>query len=123
MNRSLRVLALSAALTGLLAFSACSSGDASVVGAWGAPDTRGEPSLVFEQDGSYSGNDGCNNVGGRWSEDGDSIDLGNMHSTLMYCEGVDTWLGLARSAELSGDALTLLDEDGGEIGTLQRADG
>ncbi|WP_024356850.1 META domain-containing protein [Leucobacter chironomi] len=127
MNRSLRVLALSAtAFTGLLALSACASAEEpSVIGAWGAPETRGEPSIVFEPDGSYTGNDGCNGIGGRWRNDtgaDDTVDLGTMHSTRMFCEGVDTWLSLARSAELSGDTLTLLDEDGGEIGTLQRAD-
>ncbi|QZY53383.1 META domain-containing protein [Leucobacter tenebrionis] len=122
----MRVLALSAtALTGLLALSACAADPApdatSVVGAWGEPGTRGEPSLIFEEDGSYSGDDGCNSLGGEWSAEGDSVDLGAMRSTLMYCEGVDTWLSQARTAELSGDTLTLLDEQGAEIGTLERA--
>lgn len=126
MKPTLRVLALSAtALTGLLALSACTADPApdtpSVVGAWGEPGTRGEPSLVFEEDGSYSGDDGCNSLGGEWSAEGDSVDLGVMRSTLMYCEGVDTWLSQARTAELAGDTLTLLDEQGAEIGTLERA--
>ncbi|WP_336651471.1 MULTISPECIES: META domain-containing protein [unclassified Leucobacter] len=128
MNRSLRVLALSAtAFTGLLALSACTAAnEPSVIGAWGAPGTSGEPSIVFAPDGSYTGNDGCNGVGGRWRDNtgtDHTVDLGTMHSTRMFCEGVDTWLSLARSAELSGNTLTLLDEGGVEIGTLQRADG
>jgi len=123
MKRTIRPLLLAAAAVAALTLAACSSGganEASVVGTWATPDAQGEPSLTFEEDGSYSGTDGCNRVGGQWSADGSTIDLGNMVSTMMYCEGVDTWLVNAGSAELSGDTLTFSDRDGAEIGTLTR---
>ncbi|MFV0432791.1 MAG: META domain-containing protein [Leucobacter sp.] len=142
MNSKLRTLLLSAAATtGLLALAACSSpaaGD-SVVGTWGDPDAAEKPSLTFEvgssEDdttldaeavkaeaaGEYHGTDGCNQLGGSWAADGDDIDLGAMRSTMMFCEGVDTWLSQASTAKLSGDKLTILDESGKEIGTLDRA--
>jgi heat shock protein HslJ len=123
MKRTIRPLVLAAAAVAALTLAACSSGganEASVVGTWGTPDAQGEPSLTFEEDGSYSGTDGCNRVGGEWNADGSTIDLGNMISTMMYCEGVDTWLVNAGTAELSGDTLTFSDRDGAEIGTLTR---
>jgi len=43
-----------------------------------------------------------------------------MGSTMMYCEGVDTWLTQGTTAVVQGDALVVSDEDGKEIGTLDR---
>ena len=123
MKLTMRPLVLAAVATAALALAACSSGGGdseSVVGTWGDTDAQGQPSLVFEKGGSYAGTDGCNNVGGDWTAEGSTIDLGNMFSTLMFCEGVDTWLVEATSAELSGDTLTFHDRDGAEIGTLER---
>lgn len=44
-----------------------------------------------------------------------------MHSTMMFCEGVDTWLSQAHTGTVEGDTLTILNEQGDEIGTLERA--
>lgn len=115
------ILALAAAGATVLALSACSSAPASPLGSWGNTDAQQKPSLVFEDDGSYHGNDGCNNVMGQWSTEGDTIDLGDMASTMMYCEGVDTWLSKSQTAKMgSKTALDLYDENGTHIGTLVR---
>lgn len=112
----------------LLALSACASTAPGVVGVWGDPDAQGLPSLEFtaegeDSDGEYSGTDGCNRVGGVYTVNGSTVDLGMMRSTLMFCEGVDTWLSQARTASLEGDVLTFLDEGGQQIGTLERQGG
>ncbi|MFC0716086.1 hypothetical protein [Cellulomonas biazotea] len=41
--------------------------------------------------------------------------------TSMACEGVDTWLSGASTAEVEGDDLVVRDESGEEIGTLVRS--
>ena len=130
MNSTLRSLAATAAAAALLALTACSpSGNSDgVAGTWGDPGAKGEPSLEFTagknaSSGDYSGTDGCNVVGGSYTADGSEIDLGMMHATLMYCEGVDTWLSTARTAARPGDELVFKDENGERIGTLKRHGG
>jgi heat shock protein HslJ len=113
------------AMFGLTACAGGSSSDpaAAVVGVWGERDTRGEPSLEFMEDGSYAGSDGCNNLMGSWTVEGDTIDLGVMASTMMACEGVDTWLVQGATAVVNGDTLEVKDEGGRQIGTLDRQRG
>ena len=118
MKHVLRTLALAAALTASLGLAACGSSSSSVVGTWGDPDAAGTPSLTFDADGRYAGTDGCNRVGGSWSAKGETIDLGDMFSTMMYCEGVDTWLTGAASARLADGSLDILDAEGNVLGTL-----
>lgn len=134
--------------------------DPQLTGTWGIPDHRGLPSIVFDPDsapnaaravgntntstdsdsdertgitrGSYAGSDGCNRIAGSYTfarADG-TIDLGAMISTMMYCEGVDTWLSRARTARLTpnadsdagadGSRLVFFDEAGAQIGSLSR---
>ncbi|QIM16143.1 META domain-containing protein [Leucobacter insecticola] len=115
---------VAAAVSALLILtSGCASGgtDASFEGVWGDPAAEGKPSLEFFADGSYAGTDGCNRVGGDYVKDEDGIaDLGMMRTTMMFCEGVDTWLGLAQKAEISSGELLLRDSKGAEVGTLTR---
>lgn len=121
MKKILCGAALAAAL--LLSTSACSSAPSSLVGTWGEPTATDTPSLEFtgsESSGEYAGTDGCNRVGGAYTVDGGTIDLGVMRATMMFCEGVDTWLSQARSAKLSDDGLAFYDENGSEIGTLEQ---
>lgn len=124
-NAKLLILAAGAALA--LTLTGCSSNGTptvdDVLGPWGAPETQGEPSLVFEDDGTYHGNDGCNVVGGSYMIDGDgTIDLGAMHSTMMFCEGVEVWLSTSATAKLEdAGELTFFDEGGAEVGKLPRA--
>lgn len=125
MKRTARLLVLGAAAATTLAAASCSGGSTDVAGtSWGAaPGTQGEPSITFERDGSYAGNDGCNSLGGEWEADGDTIDLGVMHSTMMYCEGVDAWLAKSSSAKAADDELVFSDADGKRLGSLSPFDG
>lgn len=78
------------------------------------------PSLVFESAGRFSGTDGCNTLMGRWDQEGSSVELTDVTSTLVGCIGVDTWLSDAAAAEVDGETLALFNNDGDPIGTLQR---
>ena len=51
---------------------------------------------------------------------GDTIEFGPLGSTLMACEGVDTWLNGAVSAPVTGSTMTARSDGGAEIGTLER---
>lgn len=127
--RTRRLLLAAAGAVFALALAGCTS-SAAVDGQWGDPEATAEPSLEFVTEGaskagipsgSYHGTDGCNRVGGSFTQDDEGlIDLGNMFSTMMYCEGVDDWLNQARTAQIDGDALVLFDENSQEIGTLKR---
>ena len=118
------VFAVTLGLAGCSA-STGAGGDASgadVTGTWGTPDATGTPGLQLNGDDSVSGTDGCNRLVGTWSMSGDTIEFGTLASTLMACEGVDTWLNGASTATVDGSTMTVQDADGSEIGTLERAD-
>ena len=90
---------------------------ASVVGQWGGvPD--GAPVLVFSGEGTVTGNDGCNTLTGSWKQANDVITLENMATTLMACEGVDTWLSRASTVKVHGMNLMVFDAQDKEIGVL-----
>ena len=119
--------------TALLAFAAvalalglagCSAGteSADVTGTWGTPDAMGTPGLELNADQSVTGTDGCNRLVGTWSLNGDTIEFGTFASTLMACEGVDTWLSGASTATVDGSTMTVQDAGGDDIGTLERSD-
>lgn len=110
-----------AAAVCLLALGGCAgtpSGQA-VVGEWGSSAT-GQPHLTIENDGTFSGSDGCNTLSGTGEIDGDEIDFGSITSTLKACEGVDEWLAKAATGNVRGDTMTVLDDSGATIGTLKR---
>lgn len=121
MKRIFWTIGAAAALA--VSLSACSAAGSSVVGAWGHVGAAEEPSIEFtgtETEGEYSGTDGCNNIGGSYTVDGDEVDLGVMRATMMFCEGVDTWLSQAARATISGNTLTFIDQSGATVGTLER---
>jgi heat shock protein HslJ len=93
--------------------------EADIVGTWGETELA-EPHLVFDEGGTVSGTDGCNNLTGQWKIDSDTIVLSKMATTKKYCEGVDTWLTRAATATVEDDDLVIADEDGGVIGSLDR---
>lgn len=99
---------------------AASSSTPSPEGMWGS-EAKGQPHLEFEAGGAVSGNDGCNNLTGAWTQKAEEIDLGNLAGTMMACEGVDTWINAAHSASMAGDEMTLKNAGGQAIGTLTRA--
>ncbi len=118
-----RSLVVSAGLVTVLLLSACDApGDIGhrVLGTWGDASQSSQPSLGFSQDGKVTGTDGCNRLSGSWTNDEDEISLGPLTSTLMVCEGVDTWLGTGVSAKVDDSRLHIFNSAGTEIGTLQR---
>lgn len=90
------------------------------VGRWGT-DAGGQPFLELVDDGSAHGSDGCNRLLSSWTTEGDQITFAPLATTLMYCEGVDTWLSRAATASVDGDRLVVRDASGAVIGTLQRS--
>jgi len=79
-------------------------------------------------DGQLNGNVGCNGFGGEYEVDGDTIKLGPVMSTMMFCEGPvgDQELGtiavFQESAKfvLDGDTLTITSADGNSVIVLAR---
>lgn len=108
------ILAFAFALTG------CASPTPDVTGTWGDPNVAGQPSLELSVAGEVTGTDGCNRLMGSYEVDGDKVVFGPLASTMMYCEGVDTWMLNAASATVEGDEMTVYDLDGQSIGTLRR---
>ena len=49
------------------------------------------------------------------------MEFGQLASTMMFCEGVDTWLSQAATATRQGATLTVLNDAGTPIGTLKRS--
>lgn len=122
MNHKLKSLLAAAALAAAtLTLVGCASGDTSKAqGTWGTANVTGEPWLVLEADGSFNGSDGCNGVFGAYTVSGDTVTLDDMGSTLMFCEGVDTWLSNAATARIDNNTMTVMNADAQEIGTLER---
>lgn len=115
---------------GLLLLSGCAGdqgddrgGSVDPTGTWGDTADTTAPSLVIEDGGDLTGTDGCNQLTGTWTVDeSDHVQFHNVASTRMACEGVDTWLEGLSQATVADDTLTVLDQDGSEIGTLERED-
>lgn len=122
MNHKLKSLLAAAALAAAtLTLVGCASGDTSKAqGTWGTANVTGEPWLVLEADGSFNGSDGCNGVSGTYTVSSDTVTLDDMGSTLMFCEGVDTWLSNAATARIDNNTMTVMNADAQEIGTLER---
>jgi heat shock protein HslJ len=123
MTKPTALLAFAAVALALgLAGCAAGTGSADVTGTWGTPDATGTPGLELNADQSVTGTDGCNRLVGTWSLNGDTIEFGTFASTLMACEGVDTWLSGASTATVAGSTMTVQDAGGDDIGTLERSD-
>jgi len=85
-------------------------------------------SFEFDSEGRMSGNVGCNNFGGGYTVDGDTIKFGTIMSTEMFCEGP---VGRQESAVLSvlqesttfvikGNMLTVISSSGDASIVLER---
>lgn len=99
----------------------CAGGKASAEGTWGMSG-EGQPQLVLANYGKLTGTDGCNRLIGTWKQGDDgSVSFGDVVSTRMFCEGVDTWLSGLSSASVDGSALHVRDKAGTEIGTLTKS--
>ena len=89
------------------------------VGYWVESNTPTAPFLSISADRTFTGNDGCNNIFGSWStEDGDVTVFSEVGTTLMACEGVDTWLSALARATVRAGTMTVQSEDGTTIGQL-----
>lgn len=108
-----------AAVVVLTALAGCSSSGSSFTGSWGE-ETAGTPSLTIASDGTFHGNDGCNDLSGKGTISGDTFTFGPFASTMKACEGVTPWLNLANTATVSGDTLTVYKTSGDKIGTLAK---
>lgn len=118
MRRAL-LTAATVSAAALLALSGCAAGP-SFTGSWKGSGEHA-PTLEITEDGAFNGSDGCNTMVGAGTVDAGSFDFGRYATTRKFCEGVDTWLSLAGTATVEGNTLTVLDRDGGELGTLTRA--
>ncbi|ANJ25545.1 META domain-containing protein [Agromyces aureus] len=128
---ALRGIAITAtAITAVLLLSGClgeegddRGGSVDPVGTWGDTSETSEPSLVLADGGGLTGTDGCNRLTGSWTVDeSDHVEFHDVASTRMACESVDTWLEGLSQATIADDTMTVLDQDGSEIGTLERED-
>lgn len=92
------------------------------VGEWEAR-VDGTPFLWFAADGTVTGNDGCNDVSGRWTQDSAGrISLeALLPRTANACDGVDTWLSAGRSADIIDDYMYVNGDMDSPIGGLQPA--
>ena len=93
-----------------------------VVGQW-VQKTDTATRLDLATDSTFTGSDGCNSLNGTWSEKDHVITLSNTAMTLMACEGIDTWLSKAQTAETTDQSLKIKDAQGQEIGVLDRVEG
>lgn len=107
-----------------LTLTACSgNGTASIAEtSWGNLKKQGEPFVTFEKDGKVHGNDGCNVMNGEWTEKDGTVTFSPLATTMMFCEGVDTWLSGSATAVTKGDKITFSDDQGKEIGSLNKTD-
>ena len=124
----------------LLVFDASVGADA-IVGSWTVTSyyagdailsVTGDATLTadFADDGSVSGNAGCNNYNGPYEIDGDSITIGPLAGTKMACTSEElskqeadflAALELATTFIVTGDRLDLLRDGGTIAATLQKA--
>ncbi len=91
-----------------------------IYGLWGQKGNYGEPWLELALNGQAAGSDGCNRISGTFEVHEGRISFGPILSTLMYCQGVQTWLGAASSAEMNEGQLEIFDLTGQSIGVLRR---
>ncbi|GAA0425098.1 META domain-containing protein [Leifsonia naganoensis] len=108
-----------AAVAAVVALSGCSSPGSSFTGTWGS-SAAGQPNLTIKDDGTFSGNDGCNDMSGKGTVSGDTFTFGPFASTLKACDGVNPWLSRANTAKISGGDLVVYANGGEKVGTLAK---
>lgn len=90
-----------------------------LIGVWRS-DEKGDPFLEFKDDGTFSGSDGCNGLGGEYTVEEDVVRIERGGSTLMACPGVDDWLRKVASVTFEGGTMTVFDKNDEQIGQLHR---
>ena len=84
------------------------------------------PTISFSEEGRISGLAGCNRLLGQYKQDGTSLDLGEVATTMKLCapqfmKVEDEFLGFlrqVRSVTEAGDGIDLWDSNGKKIVTL-----
>ena len=84
------------------------------------------PTIAFSAEGRLSGLAGCKRLLGQYKQDGTSLDLGEVATTMKLCapsfmKVEDEFLGFLRQvryATQAGDGIDLWDADGKKIVTL-----
>lgn len=133
LNRAARILSTAAIVGALTVLAAgCAAGGTSgetaegaptsVIGAWGS-EAKGQPNLTFTDEGTVFGTDGCNGISSTYKTEGDLVTVDRFASTLMACQGVDTWLSGLSTVAVDGDKLVVKNAAGAQIGELKRTDG
>lgn len=138
-TKSLYFLAVFALAASLLA--ACTRGSSeAITGSWqlasyGSPSDLApavpdvDTTITFGEDGSVSGNVGCNDFGGDYTVDGDNITFDNITSTLMLCAEpavgeqetvVLNTLSGTTTFTVDSQALSIISEDGSSAISLVR---
>jgi hypothetical protein len=97
-----------------------------LAGQWFPAGATNGAFLRFDEVGTWTGSDGCNQADGSWlvGTGGGFLATAPAVRTLMFCEGgadVATQADLARRAAFDGADLVLLDSDGAELGRYYRA--
>ena len=123
----------------MVVFNACSNTGASLTGEWKlvsygdasnpTPAIVGvETSISFGQNNQFGGNIGCNSFGADYTADSDSIHIGSVVSTMMFCEATSAQesavLGIVSDktlkVSLNGNQLTLATDDGASVIVLEK---
>ncbi len=77
--------------------------------------TAPEAFFVLHEDGTIGGNDGCNVFHGAASLDGDALTVGDLASTMRFCDMEVSLTGIldgTHAVSTEGDTLTLTDAHG-----------
>lgn len=100
---------------------ATSTSPSTALGRWTSSVFKGAFVDIIEG-GTFSGNDGCNTIGGSWvsSADGKSLELTGVFQTLMACEGLTSWSVSPAIFAQEGDTLVVGGTDGTTLDTLRR---
>lgn len=81
---------------------------------WYLADAQGA-FFMLNDDATIGGNDGCNVFGGEATLDGDTLTVGNLASTMRFCDLGVSLTGIldgTNTVSVEGDTLTLTDDQG-----------
>ena len=134
-RRRLRLVGAASAFAASLLLSGCAFGGPAstpastvvllpggLVGTWteDGSDSLLQPYLSLEKNGTFRGSDGCNTLSGTWTyAESDGVVLGDIASTEIACEGIDTWLAQVATAQVQAGVMTVQSADGTIIGRLE----
>lgn len=98
-----------------------SAAPSSFAGEWTEPASEGETRITFDENGEFTGFDGCNTRNGSFQTSTATITLTYTSGTESACSK-DVWLEKATSAYLEGDSLVMTDAKGTQLGQLYKTE-